>query len=229
MNEIQIYGGIGADGWEDVVGAADVKAMLDEIGEVDKITVRLNSPGGDVFEGIAIYNLLAQNPAEIELYIDGWAASAASIIACAGDSVIMGTGAQIMIHNPWTITMGEASDFRAEADVLDGVKESLIEIYQTKVKSTHKQLSDWMDSEKWIRTAEAQELGFATSTTKEVKNLRSLSNCRWIKNAEELEVLPPVEEVGAVQLSRADNPRDVHLHYLDFLAQSQRIQLSRKN
>ena len=228
MNEIQIYGGIGAEGWDDlVVGAADVKAMLDEIGDAEKITVRLNSPGGDVFEGIAIYNLLTQHSAEIEMYIDGWAASAASIIACAGDTVVMGTGAQIMIHNPWTIVMGEAKDFRAEAAVLDGVKESLIEIYQSRVKATSDDLSAWMDSEKWIRTAEAQEIGFADETTESIKNLRSLSNCKWIRTA-----TPPdadadavAHEIEKVKLSACIDSRSVHL---DYLAQTQRIAVNAK-
>jgi len=178
--------------------------------DAEEITVRLNSPGGDVFDGLAIFNLLKEHPAKVTVKVDGYAASSASIIAMAGDEVVMGVGSQLMIHNPWTFALGESKDLRKTADTLDEIKGGLVDVYLTKVESDAETVSDWMDEEKWMGVEEAQELGFATGASEVKASVHNLSGCRWINKA------PEVEEE---ELSPAANSRPA---YLDYLAESNR-------
>jgi len=209
MNEIEIFDVIGQDYFGEGITAGSVKAQLDAMGEVDEIVVRLNSPGGDVFDGLAIFNLLKEHPAKITVKVDGYAASSASIIAMAGDEVVMGVGSQLMIHNPWTFALGESKDLRKTADTLDDIKGGLVDVYLTKTDSDAQTVSDWMDEELWLGVAEAKELGFATASSEEKASVHNLSGCRWIHKA------PKVEE--------SEPSADSRPAYLDYLAQSNRI------
>ncbi|HBB9192092.1 TPA: Clp protease ClpP, partial [Escherichia coli] len=112
--DIFIYEEIGGFGVTAKQFAEDLKAL----GDVSHINLRIHSPGGDVFEGIAIYNLLRNHPADITVYIDGVAASMASVVAMAGDRVVMPENAMMMIHKPWGISGGNAGDMRDYADLL---------------------------------------------------------------------------------------------------------------
>jgi len=208
MNEIEIFDVIGQDYFGEGITAGSIKSQLDEMGDVDAITVRVNSPGGDVFDGLAIFNLLKEHPAKITVKVDGYAASSASIIAMAGDEVIMGVGSQLMIHNPWTFALGESKDLRKTADTLDDIKSGLVDVYLTKTDSDAETVSDWMDEELWLGVAEAQALGFATASSEEKASIHNLSGCRWINKAPEVDDSEPVDSRPA---------------YLDYLAQSNRI------
>lgn len=155
--EISIYDEIG--GWG--VSAKDFVEDLKGVGDVADITLRLNSPGGSVFDGMAIYNQIKQHKAQVTVYIDGLAASMASVIAMAGDLVIMPENAMMMIHNPWTMAVGDAEDLRNNADLLDKIKSTMLSAYAKKSGKSEDEISAIMDAETWLTGAEALEAGFA--------------------------------------------------------------------
>lgn len=158
--EILLYGVIGEDGyWDDVTSkqfAEDLKAVEDAV----KINVRINSPGGDVFAGQAIYSMLKRCKSEVIVYIDGLAASIASIVAMSGDKIIMPKNAMMMIHKPWTITAGNANDMREEADTLDKIEESIISVYTDKTGLSAEEIKTLLEDETWLTASDALEKGF---------------------------------------------------------------------
>jgi ATP-dependent protease ClpP protease subunit len=127
------------------------------------LTVRINSLGGDVFDGLAIYNFLQHYKRSVSLtvIIDGVAASIASVIAMAGDKVIIPENAFIFVHNPWGLSIGDSEDMREYADVLDRMKISLIAAYRQKTKLADEKIAKMMDDSVWLMGVEAQALGFA--------------------------------------------------------------------
>lgn len=127
----------------------------------DRIVLHLNTPGGDVFDGIAIYNALRQHKAHVTTYVDGLAASIGSVIAMAGDEVVMGNYAQMMIHNAMGAVYGNASDMRELADLLDKTSANLAQVYADRSGTD---VADWlalMDAETWFTADEAVEFGLA--------------------------------------------------------------------
>lgn len=127
--ELSIYGRIGGGGFFDSgIGAADVAALLRDAGP-GPINVRLNSPGGDVFDGVAIHSLLARHPGTVTVYVDGLAASAASFIMLAGDRIVSARNAFIMIHDAMTGTYGNGDTHRGAADLLDKVSANIADMY----------------------------------------------------------------------------------------------------
>lgn len=158
--EIWIYEYIGEDFWTG--GGVTAKNFQKELAEIkaSQIDLHINSPGGEVFDGIAIYNLLKQHPAKKTAYIDGLAASIASVIALAGDSVIMAENALYMIHNPTGMAMGTANDMRSLADVLDKIASTMIGTYVGKTGKPDAEIRALMDSETWMTADEAKEAGF---------------------------------------------------------------------
>ena len=129
-------------------------------GEGD-ITVWINSPGGDVFAAAQIYNMLMDYKGNVTVKIDGLAASAASVIAMAGTEVQMSPVAMMMIHNPATIAIGDSSDMKKANDILDEVKESIMNAYEIKTGLSRSRISHLMDAESWFNAKKAVELGFA--------------------------------------------------------------------
>jgi ATP-dependent Clp protease protease subunit len=162
------WGGVSAEEFAKEIAALDVKTM----------NVRLNSPGGLVFEGVAIYNALARHSAKVIVHVEGIAASIASVIAMAGDEIRIAEGSRFMIHDPWTIVMGSADDLRAEADVLEGLKSDLIDIYAARTEQTRNDLSDWMTVETWLSAREAVDKGFADSMTPAKKKEKKEAHAR---------------------------------------------------
>ena len=154
--EVLIYDYIGWGGVE----AAEFTKQLQAI-TAKAITVKINSPGGDVFDGLAIYNTLKAHAAAITTKIDGIAASAASIIAMAGQRIVMGGGAFLMLHNPWALAIGNANEMREMAAVLDKIGDSLAGIYADRAKSTKEQARAWMDAESWFSAQDAKAAGLA--------------------------------------------------------------------
>lgn len=124
------------------------------------LTLWINSPGGDCIAAAQIYNMLREYPGTVTVKIDGIAASAASVIAMAGDKVLMSPVGMMMIHNPAMMAWGDSEEMKKASRTLDAVKESIINAYQIKTKLDRKKLSDLMDSEKWMDSTEAYELGF---------------------------------------------------------------------
>jgi ATP-dependent protease ClpP protease subunit len=153
--EIRIYDVIG---WP-FIDADNFVRDLNRI-ESDHITVAINSPGGDVFDGTAIFNALRNHPANITTRIDGLAASMASIIALAGDTVQMASNAYYMIHNPWTFTWGDEHALRKEADLLGRIGGTLAETYVAKTGKSAKEVQQAMDDESWFIGSEAADFGF---------------------------------------------------------------------
>lgn len=159
--EIRIFDYIGEDWYGNGCTAKNVDQQLRDIGEVDDITVKINSPGGSVFDGIAIYNLLKNHSATVNVEVIGVAASAASIIAMAGDKISMGTATKIMIHNPWTLAYGEAKDFRKTAETLDEIRDGMLDAYAERTGMDRKELATMCDDETWMGPDAAIEHGFA--------------------------------------------------------------------
>ncbi|MFD4491661.1 head maturation protease, ClpP-related [Lysinibacillus fusiformis] len=184
-SEITIYGVIGESWWnEKWTSAIDVDNALKEAG-TNNLVIRLNSPGGSAFDGIAIYNRLMnyknETGAKITIHVDGWACSAASVIAMAADELIMGLGAMIMIHEASSGVWGAKGDFRSEADLLEELEEGIIDIYMTKATVERKEVRKKVDAETWFGASKAIEIGFATSatsTTVEDNSKEELSNLK---------------------------------------------------
>lgn len=160
--EISIYGTIGSSWWEESVSAAQFGRDLRSLGnDITDITVRLNSAGGSVFDGLAIRSSLKSHAANVHVIIDGLAASIASIIAMAGDKITMAAGSMMMIHNPMnSLQMGDASDFREMADFLDKVRDSLVSVYASRTSIEKDDLITMMDAETWMSAEEALDQGF---------------------------------------------------------------------
>lgn len=169
--EIFIFDEIGFFG----IGAGDVAKELKALGDVNSITVRINSPGGSAFDGLAIYNMLRQHPAEILVRVEGLAASAASVVAMAGDRITMPSNAFLMLHNPLGMTMGNADDHAEMAEVLTKVAGSLIGIYAARSGKSESEVKAILDEETWFTAAEAKAAGFADEVEEEMKVAASLS------------------------------------------------------
>ncbi|MBA3446957.1 MAG: Clp protease ClpP, partial [Pseudaminobacter sp.] len=158
---ISMFDVIGEDIWSGAgVTAKRISAALRSIGNRDVI-VRINSPGGDMFEGIAIYNLLRGHPAKVTVEVMGWAASAASIIAMAGDEIRMGSGAFMMVHNAWGVVIGNRHDMRHASDLFAGFDSALADIYEARTGMKRADIEQLMDAETFMGAAQAVDNGFA--------------------------------------------------------------------
>ncbi|MFH5927144.1 head maturation protease, ClpP-related [Roseomonas xinghualingensis] len=158
---ISVLDVIGEDYWMgEGVTAKRIAAALRAIGE-RPVTVNINSPGGDVFEGLAIYNLLREHPARVTVKVLGLAASAASVIAMAGDDVRVARAGFLMIHNTWVVASGNRHDLRDAADYLEPFDKALVDIYAARTGLDEADLAGMLDKETWIGGSDAVEQGFA--------------------------------------------------------------------
>ncbi len=162
--EISIFGDIGASWWGESVTVADFKKDFDKIKDKNSIKVLLNSPGGDVFDGMAIYNVISAVRQRVSVEVLGLAASIASVIALAGKDLVIGEGSFYMIHKPWAFAMGNAEDIRKTADLLDKIEEQMAAIYSQHTAMTDEELSAALEAETWYTADEAVEAGFASDT-----------------------------------------------------------------
>jgi ATP-dependent Clp endopeptidase proteolytic subunit ClpP len=151
------------------ISAAAIYDQLKDLGDVKTIRVRINSPGGSVFEGTAIYNLLKQHAARVTVSIDGMAASMASVVAMAGDDIEIGEGAYLMIHDPLGYVRGGSEDMREMAELLDKMRDQLVGVYARRTSQTEDQIRDWMKAETWMTADEAVENGFANRSVAGLK------------------------------------------------------------
>lgn len=174
--EIYIYGVIGGDWFGEGITAKMVADDLKALGKVKTIDARINSEGGDVFQGKAIYSLLVENKAKITVKIDGLAASAASFIAMAGDDIEIAEGAFVMIHDAYGVSFGRAEDMRKYADILDMVNESIIDVYAARTEQSKDKIKKWMSDETWFTAKEAISNGFADTMTENLKVAASVSH-----------------------------------------------------
>lgn len=163
--EIWIYEMIGKDFWTgEGLTAKDFQKDLSEI-KASQIDLHINSPGGDVFDGNTIYNLLKQHPAAITSYIDGLAASIASVIALAGDKVYMAANGIFMLHLPWGITIGNEEDHEKTLEVLRQIGGSMARTYISKTGKSEDEIRQMMREETWLNSDQAMELGFIDEIT----------------------------------------------------------------
>lgn len=175
--EIDIFDEIGYWG----VRAADFIRDLRNLGKVQNIKVRVNSPGGDVFDGVAIHNALKRHEANVTVEVYGIAASIASIIAMAGNKVIMPENTWMFIHDPLAIVVGDADDMREMADALEKIAAGLIASYVAKTGKSEKDVKKWMSEDTWFTAAEALEAGLADEVSDPVK-LAANANLTRFKN-----------------------------------------------
>jgi len=159
--ELDVYDVVGGSWWSDGVTAKGVRSALKSNANAKTIKLRVNSRGGDVFEGTAIYNLLRDHPANVVADVDALAASIASVILMAADEIRIAPGAMVMIHNPWAISLGEADDLRSTADLLDKVRGQMADIYAARTGLAHERLLEMMAAETWMTPEEAKANGFA--------------------------------------------------------------------
>lgn len=183
------------------------QSFIDEIKEYEnkELNIHINSLGGEVFEGMAIYSIIQRRKAKTTVYIEGIAASIASVIALAADEVIMSENSLLMIHNAWGGTQGDAKDMRKQADVLDKITNEIAEVYVKKTRMPYSQIEEMMNEETWLTAEEAVALGFVDSisepikvaakydvsrfkniTNKKVERILSLTEKKKIKMTEEL-------------------------------------------
>lgn len=166
--QLTLYGDISnSTWWGDEVTPGQFKKDLEGLGAISELEIFINSGGGDVFAGQAIYSMLKRHAAHKTVYIDGLAASIASVIAMAGDTVIMPANAMMMIHNAWTIAAGNANDFRKLADDMVKIDDSIVLTYQDKTTLPEEEIREMMDQETWISAEDAVRYGFADEIEKE--------------------------------------------------------------
>lgn len=162
--DLDIYGDIASWSWSgDNVSAANLSRQLEELGDVSQINVHINSYGGEVAEGLAIYNALRRHKAKVVTTCDGFACSIASVIFMAGDERLMSKASLLMIHNAWTSAYGvNANDLRKLAEDMDAITARSKAAYLDRVSIGEDELSALMDAESWISPDDAVEKGFAT-------------------------------------------------------------------
>nr|DAT49754.1 MAG TPA: Putative ATP dependent Clp protease [Caudoviricetes sp.] len=172
-----LYGTIGSDEWWDDICDKTFKEDIANLVEVENINLHINSPGGSVFAAVAIANTLKNHKAKVTAYIDGLAASAATIITSACDVVKMPKNALFMIHNPLTWAYGNKQELEKTGILLDKVKDSILETYLAKAKDkTKEELSVLMDEEKWFNAEEAKEYGFIDEIVGEIEKPQNVNN-----------------------------------------------------
>ena len=182
--EILIYEQIGEDFWGEGVSAKEFVKDLQAL-DIDNIDLHINSPGGNVFDGNAIYNALKSHRANIRVVVDGIAASVASVVAMSGDTVEMPENAMMMIHDPSGFVMGTAGDMEKMANALNKIKGGLVTAYHNKSDLDNDQISEMMTDETWMTAEEALEYGFADEITEKVNiqaNFEGLSQYKNVPN-----------------------------------------------
>lgn len=186
--DISIYDEIGYWG-------VTAKQFIGDLKALDATTIKLaiNSPGGAVFDALAIYNALRQHPAAVEVTIMGVAASAASVIAMAGDTIVMPENAFMMIHNPLNLAYGNADDLREMADVLDKIGASLIGIYAKRTGMPEDEIKTLLDAETWLNAEEAVLKGFADELQAELKVAAAFDMDRLPENVRAA-IMPPAAD-----------------------------------
>lgn len=196
--DIFIYDMIG--GWG--ITAENFAKDLKLLGDVKTINLHINSDGGDVFDGRAIFSLLVQHSARIITHVDGLAASIASLIALAGNEVRMADGSFFMIHNAWGVGIGEAKDLRKVADLLDSVNNSIIDTYQSRSKQSREDIITWMNDETWMTANEAKDKGFADVVSEPLKVAAQLSDPYSFKRPPSALMPNRISAISAIQKAK---------------------------
>lgn len=185
--ELFLYGEISdTSWWGDEVTPAQFQKDMAAMGEISALDVYINSPGGDIFAGFSIYNILNRHPATKTVHIDGLAASAASVVAMAGDTIKMPENATFMIHDAWTCACGGAEDLRKTADELDRINGQIADIYAARTGREKDEISSLMAAETWMSGSEALDKGFIDEVIENKKIAACVDTQKWFahyKNA----------------------------------------------
>jgi ATP-dependent protease ClpP protease subunit len=182
---MRIYEEIGEDFWTGGgISAKKFAKDLSDMGNIKQLNIHINCLGGDVFTAQAMYNIIGDHPANTTSYIDGVAASAATVVASAADEVVARQNSMYMIHNPWAICMGNASDMREAADTLEKLTVPVVGIYKTQVKGRIREakIRTLMENETWMTADEAQDYGFVDKVKGKIKPLARASTSEMICN-----------------------------------------------
>lgn len=175
---LSIYGDITSWEWyESDVSSYTLSKQLENL-DVEFINVYINSYGGEVAEGLAIYNALKRHKAKVTTYCDGFACSAASVVFMAGDERIMSTASLLMIHNAWTYASGNANELRKQADDLDVITQASINAYMQEVTIDEDELKEMLDNETWLSPQLALEKGFITTIINEKDSDKASQNVK---------------------------------------------------
>ncbi|WP_337089987.1 head maturation protease, ClpP-related [Leuconostoc pseudomesenteroides] len=173
--QIDIFGDIVSEKWfDEETSATSFRDALKELGDVSTINLSINSGGGSVFDGIAIYNMLKSHKATVNVYVEGLAASIASVIAMAGDTITMRSGSMMMVHMPWTLSQGNAEEMRKTADTLEKTGDSIVDIYSERTGISPDDIRNIMNDETWLSAEEAVEQGWATKLDKKEAVMNSV-------------------------------------------------------
>lgn len=176
--DLTIFGDITSFPWmESDVSAYNLVQELEQL-DVDTINVHINSYGGEVAEGLAIYNALRRHKAKVKTFCDGFACSIASVIFMAGDERVMNKSSLLMIHNAWTYAEGNAEELRKIADDIEKITQASINAYLESVNLSEKKLKKMLDAETWLSYQEALEYGFATSVVENAESDRTSQSAR---------------------------------------------------
>jgi ATP-dependent protease ClpP protease subunit len=221
--DLFFYGDIVSEAWisdwyEDDMCPGDVQKFLNELENIQNINIHMNSGGGSCNGGIAIYNILKRYNSNITTYIDGLAASIASVIAMAGNRIIMPENALLMIHKPLTFSGGNADKLRKDAEVLDTYQKSILSIYMTKVKEgvTEEEINNMINKETWLTGKEAAQY-FDIELEEPVNAVACISDCfnsyknmpkdkiNNIKNKTKQHILPVMDEATRIMIERIKN------------------------
>lgn len=191
-SDLYIFGDITSWPWDekdrDAYGVVKELQGLD----VQRINVHINSYGGDVAEGLAIYNSLKNHKAEIVTICDGFACSAASVIFMAGGKRVINEASLLMIHNPWTYACGNANEFRKQAEDLDKIAQASVNAYMGRVNIAEEKVKELLDNETWLTAQECLEMGFATEI-KEVEEEKGVNQSAFMAIREKVLARPKIE------------------------------------
>lgn len=189
VGELQLYGEISSASWfGDEVTPKQFKQDLDGLGDIKDLNIYINSGGGDVFAGQAIHSMLKRHTANKTVYIDGLAASIASVIAMAGDEIVMPSNAMMMIHKASTVGFGNSDDFRKMADNLEKIEESIQAAYEEKTGKDRKEIKELMDKETWMTAQDAVDMGFADRIEAEKKLAASAEGAFFMLNGQQFDM-----------------------------------------
>lgn len=183
--EMFLYDDIGP-AWLGMIDAATVVAAIR--GFDGRLTVRINSPGGSVDEAIAIYNALERHSGGVDVAIDSLAASAASFIAMVGKKVTIADGGALMIHSPWTIALGNATELRKTADILDTYQERISGAYKKRLKVSDEELATMLAEETWFNASQAIEAGLADESGNYAVEPVAVAEGRFMKTPDRFKV-----------------------------------------
>lgn len=187
--ELTLYGFISESSWwGDEVTPKQFKKDLDALGDIKTLNIMINSGGGDVFAAQAIHSMLRRHPANKVVYIDGLAASAATLVAMAGDTIYIPKNAMMMVHNPMTFAYGNAEELTKMVETLNQVRESMVATYVEKTGLEREKVIEYLDAETWMTAEEAVEYGFADELEEEKQIAASLSGKILALNGQEFDL-----------------------------------------